>query len=198
LTTKRIDDDLERRLDVLCDEGWELWCRFDREVRQDDWHPFVAADYDRVRQALVRLRAPGLRFLELGSATGVITIMADLLGYEAFGIELDADLVLMARQLASRSRSQARFFNGSFLPTGFRRPEGEDPRLGTIGAASSAYPQIGHTLSDFDVVFGFPWDGEQNIMHELMHDWGSHEARLLLHSVTRGVEIFRGGKLENL
>ncbi len=198
MTTQTVDDGLQRRLEALCEEGWELWSRFDMEVRQDDWHPFVAADYGVVQQALVRLRAPGLRFLELGSATGVITIMADLLGYEAFGIELDADLVSMARKLATRSGSRARFFHGSFLPAGFGRRDGEDPRLGTIGTASSAYPEIGHTLSDFDVVFGFPWDGEQRMMHELMRDWGSHEARLLLHSVTRGVETFRGGKLEHL
>ena len=194
--TGSIDSQLQARLDTLCDEGWELWSRFDMEVRQETWHPFVAADYLLVQEALVQLREPGLRFLELGSATGVITIMADLLGYEASGIELDADLVKIARELADRSKSQARFVNGSFLPTDFRLREGEDPRLGTIGEATSAYPELGRTLDQFDVVFGFPWDGEESTMLELMRTWGSSEARLLLHSVSRGVEVFRGGRLQ--
>lgn len=194
MTTPIIDAALRVRLDALCAEGWDLWSRFDMEVRQDSWHPFVAADYPLVLQSLEDLRAPGLRFLELGSATGVITIMADLLGYEAFGIELDADLVEIARGLAQRFGSDARFASGSFLPTGFRMEEGVDPRMGTIGEAASAYPQIGHPLDDFDVVFGFPWDGEEGTMHELMRAWGSADARLLLHSVSRGVEIFRGGQ----
>ena len=198
MTVEGLDDALRRRLEALCEEGWELWSRFDIEVRQDDWHPFVAADYGVVQQALVSLRAPGLRFLELGSATGIITIMADMLGYEAFGIELDGDLVDIARGLATRSGSKARFAKGSFLPTGFRPRDGEDPRLRTIGESASAYPEIGHALDEFDVVFGFPWDGEEGTMHELMREWGSAEARLLLHSVARGVEKFRGGKLENL
>ncbi|MDP9348996.1 MAG: hypothetical protein M3P24_07635, partial [Gemmatimonadota bacterium] len=84
-----LDAALRARLDALLEEGWELWDRFDSEVRRRSWHPFVAADYERVLQALLPLRAPGLRFLEWGSATGVITIMADLLGFDAYGIELD-------------------------------------------------------------------------------------------------------------
>jgi hypothetical protein len=85
-----LDAALRMRLESLIEEGSDIWESFDREVRQQHWHPFVAADYGRVLQDLLALRAPGLRFLEWGSATGVITIMADLLGFDAYGIELDA------------------------------------------------------------------------------------------------------------
>jgi SAM-dependent methyltransferase len=190
-----LDRELQQRLDALCEEGWELWTRFDMEVRQDTWHPFVAADYAVVQQALIERRAPGLRFLELGSATGVIAIMADMLGYESYGIELDDELVRVSRDLAERFGSDARFVRGSFLPTDFRKAEGEDPRLATIGDAPSAYPELGHALDDFDIVFGFPWDGEESTMLELIKIWGSDEACLLLHSVARGVEAYRGGRL---
>ncbi|HEU0078532.1 MAG TPA: hypothetical protein VFQ76_12820, partial [Longimicrobiaceae bacterium] len=97
-----LDPALRGRLESLCEEGREMWDRFDHEVRSKDFHPFVAADYDRVLDALLKLRGPGLRFLEWGSATGVITIMADLLGFEAYGIELDPALVETARGLAAR------------------------------------------------------------------------------------------------
>ena len=122
----------------MCEEGREFWHQFDLEVRQDDFHPFVAADYDAVRDALVSLRKPGRRFLEWGSATGVITIMADLLGFDAYGIELDPALVEAGRKLASRSHSNAQFAVGSFVPMGWEWGLSDgDGRHGTIGHGPS-------------------------------------------------------------
>ena len=110
-----LDADLRGRLEALCEEGREIWDRFDHEVRSQDFHPFVAADYGQVLEALAALRRPGLRFLEWGSATGVITIMADLLGFEAYGIELDPALVETAREMEARYGSGARFAAGSLM-----------------------------------------------------------------------------------
>src|SRR3990167_1740579 len=111
LTTRppAMDDPLQARLDALCAEGWVIWDRFTAQVSDRQFHPFVAADYEVVCQALLPYRGRGLRFLEWGSATGVITIMADLLGFEAYGIELDSTLVTTARGLATRFDSGARF-----------------------------------------------------------------------------------------
>lgn len=179
---RELDAALRARLDALMDEGWEIWDRFDREVRRRNWHPFVAADYAKVLEALLSVRAPGRRFLEWGSATGVVTIMADLLGFEAYGIELDRELVGIARGLAERHGSRARFAVGSFLPAGYRwRPSTGDGRLGTIGDGASAYPELGHPLDEFDVVYAYPWGGEEPMMHDLMRCYGGRDARLLLH-----------------
>jgi hypothetical protein len=192
-----IDRSVLERLFALSEEGQDFWERFDAEVRQQQWHPFVPADYGRVQAALVALRAPGLKFLEWGSATGVITIMADLLGYEAYGIECDAKLVEVARGLAVKFGSRARFAVGSFLPTGYTwRPRDGDGRLGTIGEGASGYLELGHPLEDFDLVYGYPWGGEEPMMHDLMRRYGSPRARLLLHGSTGGVQIFRAGRPE--
>ncbi|MGH7471303.1 MAG: hypothetical protein ACRENP_25420 [Longimicrobiales bacterium] len=181
---------LQARIDELLDEGQEIWNRFDIEVRQRNWHPFVPADYTIVLRALLRLRDPGLRFLEWGSATGVITIMADMLGFEAYGIEIDPDLVVIARDLARRFDSRARFAAGSFLPTGYEwRSKTRDRRLGTIGVGPSAYLELGRPLEDFDLVYGYPWDGEAPIMHDLMHRHGGRNARLL-QQTTAGVMVY--------
>ena len=135
---KGLDPELRRKLTDLQDEGFEIWRRFDVEVRQTDWHPFVPGEYERVLDILLELRGDHLKFLEWGSATGVITIMADLLGFEAYGIEIDADLVDVARELAAKYDSNARFAAGSFLPAGYeyRAPDG-DKRTGTIGEGRS-------------------------------------------------------------
>jgi hypothetical protein len=178
-----LDPALRKRLDAVIEDGMDLWEHFDREVRQRHWHPFVAADYIRVLQTLLTVRAPGQRFLEWGSATGVITIMADLLGFEACGIELDSQLVGIARDLARKHGSGARFAAGSFLPTGYRwKSSTGDSRQGTIGQGPSAYPELGHPLEDFDLVYGYPWSGEEPLMLDLMRCYGQKGSRLLLHS----------------
>jgi len=191
-----IDPAMRAKLSALIDEGWELWDRFDAEVRQKHWHPFVPADYERMLPALLALRQPGRRFLEWGSATGVVTIMADLLGYEAYGIELDAGLVEVARELASRYDSGAKFVAGSFLPAGYRwRASDDDNRPGTIGDGSSGYPALGHPLEDFDVVYGYPWTGEEPMMQNLMRMYGSRHAKLLLNGPD-GVRLYAGDRFE--
>jgi hypothetical protein len=189
-----LDAALRVRLESLIDEGSEIWDRFDCEVRQQQWHPFVAADYGRVLQALLALRTPGVRFLEWGSATGIITIMADLIGFEAYGIELDAPLVEVARGLAERYDSEARFVVGSFLPTGYEwRPSSGDGRQGTIGYGISAYLELGHPLEDFDLVYAYPWSGEETMMLDLMRCYGRRGAKLLLHNGTSGLRVHTNG-----
>lgn len=192
-----LDPVLRSRLRALQEEGEEIWCQFDREVRLREWHPFVPADYEAVLEVLLRMRAPGLRFLEWGSATGVITIMADMLGFEAYGIEIDSELVTIARGLAHRFESRGRFANGSFLPTGYVfRPLDSDGRLGTIGEGTSGYLELGHPLEDFHVVFGYPWTGEDALMHDLMRAYGGRGARLLLPGAA-GVHVYVDGRLQD-
>ena len=187
------DAPVHARLDAVCADGWAIWEAFDRTERASHFHPFVAADYDAVRAALHDLRAPGRRFLEWGSATGVITVMADLLGFEACGIELDPSLVATARALAARHGSGARFVAGSFLPAGYRwRAPGGDSRTGTIGEGPSGYLQLGRALEEFDVVFGYPWDGEAPLMRDVMRRYGRPDALLLLYDASAGVRGYRG------
>ena len=196
MTQQALDDALlHARLDALCAEGWAVWERFDRVVRKSTFHPFVAADYEVVRTALLQLRAPGRRFLEWGSASGVITIMADLMGFDACGIELDASLVATARALATRHGSRASFVAGSFLPAGYVwRSHDGDSRTGTLGEGPSGYLRLGRALEDFDVVFGYPWGGEGPLMRDLMQRYGRHDALLLLYDADGHVRTYRGGR----
>jgi hypothetical protein len=190
-----IDAELRARLEAACADGWRIWERFEAEVRDHEFHPFVAADYEIVLEALLPLRGPGLRFLEWGSASGVITIMADLLGFEACGIELDPALVAMAHELAVRHDSGARFVVGSLLPTGYRWEAGPGGgKDGTLGSGPSGYLQLGLALDDFDVVFGYPWSGEAPLMLDLMRQYGRADALLLLYDTEAGVRSYRGGR----
>jgi hypothetical protein len=188
-----LEPELRARLLAVCEDGWEFFDRFDREERQRAWHPFVHADYEVVLDALAARRAPGRRFLEWGSATGVVTIMADLMGFEARGIELDPALVDHANGLAQRHGSGARFAAGSFLPAGYRwRPRHGDGRLGTLGDGPSAYRTLGNALDDFDLVYAYPWEGEEPLMRDLMRRYGAPHATLLLYRGSREVVAVGG------
>ncbi len=189
------DDALRARLEALCTEGWAIWERFAADVRDRRFHPFVAADYGVVCEALWPYRGQHPRFLEWGSATGVITVMASLLGFEAYGIELDSSLIAPARALATKFGSGARFVPGSFLPTGYRwRTRDGDGRTGTLGTGPSGYHELGYSLDEFDVVFGYPWDGEEPMMLDLMKNYGRPDALLLLNSCSNGVLAYRRGQ----
>ena len=189
-----LDHALQAALGRLIEEGREFWAHFDRDVRLHRWHSFVPSEYDRVLDALVALREPGLPFLEWGSATGVITVMADLLGYEAYGIELDERLVDMAVRTAARYESKAKFVVGSFLPEGYGwHPRNGDGRLGTVGQGASGYLKIGRPLDDFQLVFAYPWSGEEAMMCDLMRVHGAPAAGFLLQRVSGDVELLRRG-----
>ncbi len=156
-------------------------------MRATRFHPFVAADYEAVRAALLALHTPGRRFLEWGSASGVITVMADLVGFDACGIELDPSLVATARALAARHDSRARFVAGSFLPAGYRwrSPDG-DTRTGHHRRGALRLPALGRPLDEFDVVFGYPWGGEAPLMRDVIRRYGRPDALLLLLRHDRG------------
>ncbi len=118
----------------------------------------------------------------MGSASGVITIMADFLGFEAYGIEIDRDLVTVARTLARSHGSNARFVAGSFVPAGYVwESETGDDRLGTLELGEPAYAELGRDLSYFDVVFAYPWDGEEPVLRDIIARHGAAHATVLLH-----------------
>jgi hypothetical protein len=188
------DDTLRARLATVLEVGWAAYEEFTARVSDHAFHPFIAADYEQVVESLWPYRNSGKRFLEWGSATGVIAIIADVLGMESYGIELDSSLVGTARQLATSLGSNAQFVHGSFIPDGYRwRPKDGDDRTGTLGSGRSGYLALGHPLDDFDIVFGYPWDGEVTMMLDIMKQYGRRDALLLVHSASDPMMTYRGG-----
>ena len=166
--------------------------RFERDVRSAEFHPFKPANYSAVVEMLLPFAGECRTFLEWGSATGVIAITADMLGFEAYGIEIDPSLVDMANDLARRHGSSAKFAAGSLLPDGYewRSPSG-DPRLGTIEEGEPGYRELGMSLADFDLVYGYPWSGEAAMMKDIMERCGADGARLLINRGREGVQVLQ-------
>src|SRR6185295_17910299 len=74
VVSRVIDPALRKRMDDLIEDGYEIWARFDVEVRLHTWHPFVPLDYEQALKMLLDLPQGPLKFLEWGSGTGVIAI----------------------------------------------------------------------------------------------------------------------------
>lgn len=177
------------RFAQLLRDGAEIWRDYCQR-RASEFHRVIPADHAAAIDALAAERSRANTFLELGSATGVITIIADLLGFEAYGIELESELVDISEDLAARVGSGATFVEGSFVPPEYRdevhllMSEYETPTEG-----ADAYAEMGLDLADFDLVYAYPWPGEEEWLIELVRRFGGPRTRLMVYTVRDGFEL---------
>lgn len=162
---------------------------------------FVPSNSQRVAHALCGIMDAGLssgtRFLEWGSGFGVATILADAMGYEAAGIEAERVLVESARQLAHDFSSSARFIRGSFIPAGgdvliptsiYR----DDENLAWLVAETDdAYDQLEGQADEFDLIFAYPWPGEERTIERLFDAYAAEGALLLTYHENDAVYLKR-------
>ena len=97
----------------LWDEAAEIW---DANTDHPSFRGYVSANYRAVYQSLVLLQGHAQTFLEWGSGLGVVSIMASRMGFEAYGIEAEAELVEYARLLSRAYQADAKFAAGNFMP----------------------------------------------------------------------------------
>ena len=179
----------DRRLRSLWTEADEIWerCQDRRPFRG-----FVAADYQEVYEALVRLQGRLVTVLEWGSGLGVITIMASNLGFEAYGIESESPLVDWSRKLAEKYGPNARFVTGSFIPEEYEwNPECADDSFRTEVDVEPAYDELDMELRDFDLVYAFPWPDELPLYHDIMRQCGGENSLFLTYDAREGIWLDR-------
>lgn len=180
-------------LSDLVEDATRCWQEFER--RRPGYHTYVHADW---RGAVAPLRALARTdgtFLELGSGLGVITILADLLGLDAYGIELDPWLHGQSLALAERHGSRAMLAHGSFVPEAARHHMAHtDTDFLTVREGEPAFREIGMQLADFDVIYAFPWPGEEDRYLELARHHARRDAKLVLYSSVEGYACFQRGR----
>ncbi len=155
---------------------------------------FIPCDYLGVYEELRKLRERAATFVEFGSGAGIATIMADLLGYEAYGIEIDPWLVDRSIELADQFKSNAIFVEGTFVSQHYQEEIehlSEDSFTTTAGA--DAFEEIGLDLASFDLVFAYPWSGEEDWLRELIRRHARADTLLLTYDVTEGFRVYEGG-----
>jgi len=133
----------------LIREGAESWAEFCART-SDRHHTLVPSDHAGAYEALRRVSPLATSFLEFGSGTGVVTILASLLGFESHGIELEPWLVTRSTELALRFGSASRFAGGSFVPEEYQDEVEHLPvDFVTPTGGACAYGELGLELDDF-------------------------------------------------
>lgn len=157
---------------------------------------FIPSDFEQVYRALAAVQAAGLaaghRFIEWGSGIGAITCLAERLGFDAVGIEIEPALVEMAESLAAAHGIEVQFACGSFLPPG------AEPRIDHLASIAwlatdgpDGYAELDLDPDDFDVVFAYPWPGEEQVIFDLFADCAAVGALLLTFHGQDGVRLQR-------
>ncbi len=162
---------------------------------------FVPSDFVTVYQALHvvshRNLSPGRSFCEWGSGFGVVALLAEMLGFQASGIEIDRELVDQARSLAEDFELQAEFVHGSFIPRGSEACAEEayaDNEAGVVWLVTEtddAYEELGLDPDDFDVIFAYPWPGEENVIDRLFDRTAADGSLLLTYGQSNSVRLQR-------
>lgn len=163
-------DPLPPEIESFCDDAL---ARSDYllESRRGELDAFVPSDpraiYPALRVLAEHRLLPGNMFCEWGSGLGAAACLASTLGFAAYGIEIEPELVEAARQLADDYELAPVFVCGSFVPEHLHVDVDfeEFAWLDTEGEA--AYEELGFDVDDFDVIFAYPWPGERRAIDQI-------------------------------
>jgi hypothetical protein len=198
----RVSDHVARLI-ATCSRGWE---RFFAE--HDDQAPrFVPSVPERVFAVLAevtRRQLPPTRvFCEWGSGFGTATCLAALLGYEAYGLEIDEELVRRSRAMARRLGIPVTMLCTSFLPAGYAAyTEGDGTAVVTPAAVRAPhdtaetreplrYDGMEIAIADIGLFFVYPWPEERELMQELFEAVARAGALLVVYHTDTDIRVWR-------
>jgi hypothetical protein len=184
------------------DRRWELFCGIQGNRRLPR---FVPSEADLVYAAIdcVTRRGlpPGRVFCEWGSGFGTGTCLAALLGYEAYGIEIEPELVDISRQMARDFDIAAEFLCTSYIPEGFESYAGvggeELVKARTFtypGEAFEAEPHydgMAFDIAEIDLFFAYPWPDEQELIQQLFDAVAMEGAILVAYHSAKEICLYR-------
>lgn len=161
---------------------------------------FVACDHWAVAKALQLIDRNGLAMghtlCEWGSGFGEVAMAAEMLGYEACGLEINSEVFDHANQLAEDYGLETEFVCGSFLPDGADDLVDEaymenDGDLTLEMHFEEGYSELDRDVSDFDIIFVFPWPNDAPLLARIFDRYASSGALLLTYNDASGLKIER-------
>lgn len=173
----------------LWDEAAEIW---DANTDRPSFRGYVSANYRAVYESLVLLQGHAQTFLEWGSGLGVVSIMASRMGFEAYGIEAEAELVEYARLLSRAYQADAKFAAGNFMPEDFEWNPARGHEISrTVLDTGSGYAELDMELRDFDLIYAYPWPEEHDLYRNIIQDCGRPGSLLLSYDAQEGINLVR-------
>ena len=162
---------------------------------------FVPSDFVTVYHSLRAITeanlARGTSLCEWGSGFGVVASLAAMLEFKASGIEVERGLVDASRRLADDFGLPVEFVHGSFVPSG-AEADVEEAYADTsteyfwlVTDADDAYDELGLDPDDFDVVFAYPWPGEECLITSLFENYAADGALLLTYNQYDSLQLQR-------
>ena len=199
----RISDTVARLIET-CSRGWE---RFFADHDDHQAPRFVPSVPERVFAVLAEVTTrhlpPKRVFCEWGSGFGTATCLAALLGYEAYGLEIDEELVRLSRAIARRLGIQVTMLCTSFLPAGYAASAGGDGVALVMPASVRAhhdtaeargplrYDGMEIAIADIGLFFAYPWPEERALMRQLFEAVARVEALLVVYHTDTDIRVWR-------
>ena len=162
---------------------------------------FVPSDYVTVYRALRAIveagLAPGESFCEWGSGFGVVASLAAMLGLHSHGIEIESELIEASRLLAEDYDLPVEFIHGSFVPHGGGQlvddayADTNEQLTWLVTDSDDAYDELGLDPCDFDLIFAYPWPGEECVIEALFERYAATGALLLTYNQYDSVHVQR-------
>ena len=133
-------------------------------------------------------------FCEWGSGFAQVTGVAEILGFEATGIEIRRSLVEASRRLLADSGLRAEILHGSFIPSDYEIPPDlhlpDGPTV--LGEGAGEGDEVDAEIHDFDIVYAYPWPDEEELFLHLFAERAARGAILVLYrGVREGFDLRR-------
>ena len=159
-------------------------------------HNYVRCDFHLLDQALTWIHdnhlLTGNRFCELGSGFGIAAMLASLHGMTSLGIEIEPFLVDQSRTLAHALDLPTQFYCGSFVPRHIANILELSRDVEHVATdESDVYEEIGMELDEFDLLFAFPWPGEQHFFESVFQQCAAAGSCLLSYRGREGMHLLR-------
>ncbi len=158
---------------------------------------FVPSDHVLVYSALRQLRDTGVLtgecFCEWGSGLGIVAGLAAACGYDAHAIEIESDLVAEGESLTDDHGLRVAHSVGTFIPPGsddLAAAAGEDLEWLKPGGADG-YDLLGRDPDEFDLIFAYPWPGEEEVVYSIFERHAGRGALLLTYHGLEGLRARR-------
>lgn len=144
---------------------------------------------------------PGRVFCEWGSGFGVGAGLAALLGYKSYGLEIEEDLVVLAKELAGDLDIEVENLCTSYFPEGYGSFSAQGGAELMVPEPSSrwedavvevpAYEGMDCEVDEIDLFYVYPWPGEQELMHGLFDAVAADGAILIAYYGDKDIAAFR-------
>jgi len=199
----RVSDNVARLIET-CSRGWERFFADQDDHQAPRFVPSMPERVFAVLEEVTRRKLPPNRvFCEWGSGFGTATCMASLLGYEAYGLEIEAELVRLSRAIARRLGIPVEILCTSLFPEGYEAYAGVDGAALVTPASLSdhtdnnedwgplRYDGMEIAIADIGLFFAYPWPEEQALMQQLFDAVAMEGAILVVYHTDKDIRVFR-------